>query len=244
MADIFIGYASEDRPHAERLAGALESQGWSVWWDVRIPAGRTFDEVIEEAIASAKCVIVLWTNVSVKKRWVLTEAEEGATRKILVPILIEKDVPIPLAFKRIQAADLVGWDGSETAASFRRLVGDVAAIVGSPPSPEVEAKRRRDKDVMSTERIIKRPPVILLPQQEAPPPGPTFRDGSDTPEMVVIPAGRFTMGSSASEKGREKDEGGRSTRWTFRTISPSGNTRSRGRSMPRSLEKPEGNGQN
>jgi formylglycine-generating enzyme required for sulfatase activity len=34
----------------------------------------------------------------------------------------------------------------------------------------------------------------------APEPGAAFRDCSDCPEMVVIPAGNFTMGSSAAEK--------------------------------------------
>src|SRR5436305_14950917 len=31
-------------------------------------------------------------------------------------------------------------------------------------------------------------------------PGTVFRDCPDCPEMVVVPAGNFTMGSSASEK--------------------------------------------
>ena len=35
----------------------------------------------------------------------------------------------------------------------------------------------------------------------------TLRDDSQGPEMVVIPAGSFQMGSPSSEKGRYKDEG-------------------------------------
>lgn len=38
-------------------------------------------------------------------------------------------------------------------------------------------------------------------------PGSTFRDCPDCPEMVVIPAGSFVMGSPESEEGRYDDEG-------------------------------------
>lgn len=38
-------------------------------------------------------------------------------------------------------------------------------------------------------------------------PGQIFRDCPDCPEMVVIPAGSFTMGSPASEPGRYDTEG-------------------------------------
>jgi formylglycine-generating enzyme required for sulfatase activity len=38
-------------------------------------------------------------------------------------------------------------------------------------------------------------------------PGQVFKDCAECPEMVVIPAGRFLMGSPESESGRFKDEG-------------------------------------
>ncbi len=40
-------------------------------------------------------------------------------------------------------------------------------------------------------------------------PGETFRDCAECPEMVVIPAGSFTMGSPASEEERFATEGPR-----------------------------------
>lgn len=127
-ATIFLSYASADRSTAEAIAGALSTLGWSVWWDRTIPPGRSFDEVIEAALDSARCVIVLWSRESVSSDWVKTEAAEGARRRILVPALIE-EVTIPLEFRRIQAASLVGWTASSPHTGFDALVQSVAALV-------------------------------------------------------------------------------------------------------------------
>jgi len=87
MSDIFISYAREDRPPAEAIAKALGDHGWSVWWDRIIPAGTKFADVIQEEIAQARCVIALWSGVSVKKDWVIEEASVGRDRGLLVPFL-------------------------------------------------------------------------------------------------------------------------------------------------------------
>src|SRR5690606_41302321 len=62
---------------------------FTVWWDRTIPPGRVFDEVIQEAIEAARCMVVLWSGQSVKSNWVKTEAAEGAARHRLVPVLVE-----------------------------------------------------------------------------------------------------------------------------------------------------------
>ena len=77
MADIFLSYASDDRAVAVRLAQVLEKNGWSVFWDRKIPPGKTFVHVIDEAITAAKCMVVVWTASSVESEWVGLEAAEG-----------------------------------------------------------------------------------------------------------------------------------------------------------------------
>jgi hypothetical protein len=130
MADIFVSYARADRPRAERLAHALERAGWSVWWDREIPPGRSFDEVIEEALSLARCVIVLWTDASIRSEWVKTEAAEAAQRRILVPILAD-GARIPLEFRRIQAAAIDDWRDLESNQGWAQLCDAVAALVDS-----------------------------------------------------------------------------------------------------------------
>ena len=48
-------------------------------------------------------------------------------------------------------------------------------------------------------------PEAAEPDTEAKQPGQVFRDCSDCPEMVVIPAGSFLMGASDAEMQREID---------------------------------------
>ena len=121
MNDIFISYQSSDRAVAQRFADAFEARGWSVWWDREIPVGESFDQVIEKELTAARCVVVLWSKQSTSSRWVRAEASAAAARECLAPVLIE-NVGIPLEFRQLQTAMLVGWDGDQTDAEFQRLL--------------------------------------------------------------------------------------------------------------------------
>ncbi len=138
MAEIFISYARVDRQRAQALASALGRGGWSVWWDRDIPPGRTFDDVIEEALEAAKCVIVLWSRDSVRSEWVKAEASEAARRHILVPVLGDQVMP-PLEFRRIQSASLFEWASLESNPDWSHLCQAVGALVGHPPPASTKA---------------------------------------------------------------------------------------------------------
>lgn len=149
MSDIFLSYARDDKPRALAIAAILEKQGWSVWWDPKIPAGKTFAEVIDGALAEARAVVVLWSKVSVKKNWVIEEAQDGLNRDILVPVLIE-DVSPPRGFKMIQAAVLWNWDGTEQFPAMQNLLSDIAQVLGKQHRlPKGSTSRARTGDDQS-----------------------------------------------------------------------------------------------
>jgi hypothetical protein len=179
MADIFISYANEDKETAARLAGFLESLGWSVWWDRRIPAGRTWRAVLQEALRDMRCMIALWSQDSVESPWVAEEAEEARKLgKTLVPILIQRVEP-PIGFRTIQAADLVNWDGSRDDPAAKMLIADLESLLGKPAAQTVERNRMVEtRDIESS-----RPPPIQA--FKSPPP----TQGSKTGWLITAIAG-------------------------------------------------------
>lgn len=129
MTDVFISYANSDRQRAQQLANALSARDWSVWWDRKIKAGQTFDEVIERELEGAKNIIVLWSAASIGSEWVKNEAAFAAQRGVLVPVLLD-DVKVPLEFRRKQTADLIGWDGNPSHGGLQALID---ALVSERP---------------------------------------------------------------------------------------------------------------
>ena len=128
MSDIFISYKREDQATARKLANALESEGWTVWWDPKLRAGERFNDVIESALNEAKCVIVLWSKRSVQSLYVKDEATHALNRKKLVPVTIEQ-VELPFRFEELHTPSLFNWDGSKDFSEFRRLVEDISTIL-------------------------------------------------------------------------------------------------------------------
>lgn len=140
MADIFVSYSATDRHRIEPLVTVLQDQGWSVWWDRDLVAGPSFDEKIEEALETARCVVVAWSSSSIQSRWVRAEANDGLERGILVPLKIE-DVRPPLAFRSSQTASLIDWPADP--GELDKVVSGIRECLGSPLKPP-EPERRSE----------------------------------------------------------------------------------------------------
>ena len=73
--------------------------------------------------------------------------------------------------------------------------------MSNQPPAEETARRGEEKDVVAS------PAPAPAPAGRALKPLDPFRDCAECPEMIVIPAGSFMMGSPATEPERDKDEG-------------------------------------
>lgn len=130
MYDIFVSYAHEDELRVRSIVAELERLGWTVFWDRSIPVGKTWHSYIEQALLAAHSVVVVWSEFSIISEWVIEEAEYAKGKKILVPLLIDTVQP-PFGFRRIQAANLSGWNNDKSHQEFQKCLDALASIVPS-----------------------------------------------------------------------------------------------------------------
>ncbi len=131
MTDIVVSYARSTEPQARQVADALAALGYDVWRDNLLPVHRGYAEVIEERLATAKAVVVLWSAEAAKSEWVQSEADRARADRKLVQLSLD-GAALPMPFDRIQCADLAGWAGDQGAPAWRRVVASIEALTRSP----------------------------------------------------------------------------------------------------------------
>ncbi|HEY2178155.1 MAG TPA: AAA family ATPase [Caulobacteraceae bacterium] len=151
MSDVFISYARSSEAQAKSAADALRRLGYSVWLDEDLPTHRLYAEVIEEQLAAARAVVVIWSAEAVKSHWVRSEADRARAGNKLVQLSVD-GAPLPMPFDQIQCAVLAGWTGAADHPAWSKVAASVAALAGgrqaagarAPPaaSPRPEGERR------------------------------------------------------------------------------------------------------
>jgi TolB-like protein len=132
--DIFLSYTREDQATAQRFAEAFQAQGFSVWWDATLRSGEAYDQVTEEALRTARAVVVLWSKKSVVSRWVRAEATLADRNRTLVPARIEA-CDLPVMFELTQTADLSRWSGEVSDPACCTFLADVRRFVEAGAQP-------------------------------------------------------------------------------------------------------------
>jgi formylglycine-generating enzyme required for sulfatase activity len=206
MADVFISYSKQHSQLTEDLARDLEAEGYTTWWDTSLLPDDVFlPQTIRTEIKAAKAVIVVWAEHSVTSEWVYSEAAEGRGQRKLLQVRDEaldpRLVPMPFTSGNIS---LVA-DRAKILAALARL--GVTPSGGQATMEQKEAVRYKAEG-----RIEISAPFLtnLHGRWFLPGAGKTewFKDLELGPEMVVVPAGKFMMGSPEDEPQRESWQAG------------------------------------
>jgi formylglycine-generating enzyme required for sulfatase activity len=130
--DIFISFARDDLDRVEPLIKAGESLGYSVWRDTDLLSpGASWAREIEDAIAAARCVLVIWTAATSRSPALLVDAARASVANKLLSVWLDPIDP-SVQLLNIPHIDLAGWGRLPGHAGFQRLTSDIAKLAGPP----------------------------------------------------------------------------------------------------------------
>ena len=119
LADVFLSYAHEAPEPTVKVEAELANRGFSVWYDRRLLPGDAFAAVIEDQIARARAVVVIWTPQAAASRWVRAEARRALDHDKLVAVCTAEVRPeaLPLPFNDVKTSPIDDWDAMVAALS-------------------------------------------------------------------------------------------------------------------------------
>jgi len=158
MSQVFISYARSTEAQAKQIAEALRALGYDVWRDDQIPAHEAFGRFIEERLAAARVVLVLWSADAAQSEWVRSEASRARAMGKLVQLTLDKS-SLPMPFDQIQFADLSGWSGEDAHPGWRKVAASVAELVG----PASGGLSDRPSEKTAAPALPDRPSIAVLP---------------------------------------------------------------------------------
>ena len=199
MADIFVIYAKEDIERVRPLVEILEGRGWSVVWDFHgLHHGETSSELIDKELRTARCVVAVWTQTSVKGRWILEEAAAARDAGTLISVFVEP-VEAPHGFRSAEGAWLADWTGDPDDVELQRLRGAIQSRVGATRDLiPVRGLEELDEVSSVVEPDMEESDVFLGASAPAvvPPGGElTIRFAAYVPEMAVEAGDALRAGS-------------------------------------------------
>ena len=141
MPEVFISYARATLPQARMVMTALETDGFSVWSDDQLPPHRNYADVIEERLAAACAVVVIWSADAGLSQWVRSEANRGREDQKLIQVTVD-GAALPMPFDQIHCADLTGWSGDPSDPEWRAVAAALADLVTQGDEPRADAPDR------------------------------------------------------------------------------------------------------
>ena len=148
LKTVFLSYASEDTPAAQRICEALRSSGINVWFDQdELRGGDAWDHKIRRQIHECGLFIpIISENTEARPEgyfrleWDLADQRShmiGRSRAFIVPVcvdrLAERGADVPDSFLKAQWIRLPG--GAASSSFAERIAGLLRGTGASQPSP-------------------------------------------------------------------------------------------------------------
>jgi formylglycine-generating enzyme required for sulfatase activity len=215
-AQIFISHASQDRRTAERICAELERRSLPCWISIRdIQPGEAFADAIVKAIDQACVMVLVFSTHANSSGEVLKELALASQRRLVViPVRIEDVMPTRAFTYELatrQWLDLLDdWDRGIEQLAERIVSVSRSGAAEAPTNSKVRPRRMFSARIWAS---IAGGAALAATAMAAwfwlaeSRPGRAFRDCPECPEMIVVPAGSFVMGTPESEPGREPHEG-------------------------------------
>ncbi|GIK39558.1 MAG: hypothetical protein BroJett011_33910 [Chloroflexota bacterium] len=196
---IFLCHASEDKPRVKELYYHLKDAGYHPWLDkFDLLPGQTWRREIEKIIRDPyNLVLVCLSNNSITKRgvvqqeikWALDILEQTPVGTIyLIPVRLE-ECQVPERLSELHWVNLFEPDG------FKDLTRALDYEIGKRQPPAEIAPAKQPKPKLPEEPAT--PAKLESPRQ-------TKKKETFEPELILIPAGEFQMGSNP-EKDKQAD---------------------------------------
>jgi formylglycine-generating enzyme required for sulfatase activity len=210
MADIFVSYRRDDSQWpAGRINERLEAVfgAGQVFFDtVTIRPGEDFHQVLGDrvglcrvllAVIGSRWLDILEARLGEPNDFVRIEIAEGLQRKVrVIPVLIDGAKPPPATrlpddLKALARLNAIPVRADTFRSDLDQLIGFLRDYLDKEPAGERQGRIKVDAKI-----------THLAPDgrfKSGAGRAEWFKDLDVGPEMVVVPAGSFTMGSSSSE---------------------------------------------
>jgi formylglycine-generating enzyme required for sulfatase activity len=210
---LFVSHVNEDSAAALEIVGKLEQRGIRCWIAPRdVRAGSRFDDEIADALDACRAMLLIFSEKCNQSEYIRREVTvAGESGKDIIPIRIEKDAR-PLRGLRVRLSTLHWIDGF---ISHEHVIDELVRNFVAPASELGHRERRTEeaeRPMGAKGRVLVEAAIVQNAKGKWFLPGAGraewFKDHEAGPEMVVVPAGKFIMGSPDTEPQRERWQAG------------------------------------
>ena len=183
--DVFVSYASEDKPAADAICAILEGERIRCWMAPRdILPGTSYAKAIMDAIDGARVLVVVFSSSTNRSPHVPREAELAVKRAIpILPIRLEEALPSDALGYYLAGQHWLDALVPPLEASIRRLAEAVHVLLGAPSTSGAR------RSVAAAGSTPAEPGIHVAPGQPAGLVEP--RTGM---ELIHVAPGSFEMG--------------------------------------------------